>query len=329
MNACVALGIFPDLSKNTWRGGKLMARNYRRIVTGSCAVAVWGLLGTMILRGQAPAQAGDLPFRYEELTAPDFVKAVEKAGRTCVIPFGILEKHGPHLPLGTDLLDSRQIALRAAKQEYVLVFPEYYFGQIYEAKHQPGTIAYSPTTTWTLLEETCDELSRNGIKKIVIVNGHGGNNNFLNYFCQAQLAARKDYAVMVFTPPRDTESETKIRQMRKTTMEMHAGEGETSTMMAHRPDLAHAERAKQQSGEDQGRLKGIEGLYAGIWWYARFPNHYAGDGTLATKELGETMIQAQVSQLIKVLQQIKRDDRILELQERFFGEAENPLATRQ
>jgi creatinine amidohydrolase len=293
-------------------------------------MAVWGVLGTVALQGQAaPSQAANLPFRYEELTAPDFVKGVEKAGRTCIIPFGILEKHGPQLPLGTDLLDSRQIALRAAQQEYVLVFPEYYFGQIYEARHQPGTIAYSPNTIWTLLQETCDELSRNGIKKILIVNGHGGNNNFLNYFCQAQLAASKDYAVMVFTPPRDPESETKIRQMRKTTMEMHAGEGETSTIMAHRPDLAHADRAKQQSGEDQGRLKGIEGVYTGIWWYARFPNHYAGDGTPATKELGEAMIQAQVTQLVKVLQQIKRDDRVLELQQRFFNEAEKPLQTAQ
>jgi len=308
----------------------LMGRNYSRIVKLSCALAVWGLLGTVLAQGQtATGQSGNLPFRYEELTAPDFVKGVEKAGRTCIIPFGILEKHGPHLPLGTDLLDSRQIALRAAQQEYVLVFPEYYFGQIYEARHQPGTIAYSPGTIWTLLQETCDELSRNGIKKIVIVNGHGGNTNFLNYFCQAQLAARKDYAVMLFTPPRDPENDTKIRQMRKTTMEMHAGEGETSTIMAHRPDLAHADRAKQQSGEDQARLKGIQGLYAGIWWYARFPNHYAGDGTPATKELGETMIQAQVNQLVKVLQEIKHDDRILELQQRFFNEAEKPLATAQ
>src|SRR5256886_2838535 len=58
-------------------------------------------------------------------------------------PFGILEKHGPHLPLGTDLLDVRYAALHAAEQEYTVVFPEYYFGQIFEARHEPGTVAYS------------------------------------------------------------------------------------------------------------------------------------------------------------------------------------------
>lgn len=307
-----------------------MTKYTTRIAILAGVAVVWGILCPLWLRAQAqPAESGNLPFRYEELTAPDFVKAVQKAGRTCIIPFGILEKHGPQLPLGTDLLDSREIALRAAKQEYALVFPEYYFGQIYEAKHQPGTVAYSPTTVWNLLQETCDELSRNGIKKILIVNGHGGNNNFLNYFCQAQLASRKDYAVMIFTPPRDPENDSKIRQMRKTTMEMHAGEGETSTMMAHHPALAHPERAKQQSGEDQARLKGIEGVYTAIWWYARFPNHYAGDGSPATSALGEAMIQAQVAQLVNVLKQVKGDDRILELQERFYSEAEKPLATGQ
>ncbi len=186
-----------------------------------------------------PKGSGVLPVRYEELTGPDFLRAVVKSGGTCLIPLGILEKHGPHLPLGTDLLDSREVALRAAQKEYTLVFPPYYFGQIFEAKHQPGTIAYSEKLIWDLLQETCDELSRNGLKKIILVNGHGGNTNFIHFFCQAQLASRKDYAVLIFNPSRDPETNEKIKKMRKTTMESHAGEMETSTVLAHRPDLVH------------------------------------------------------------------------------------------
>ena len=145
--------------------------------------------------GPSPA----LSVQYEELTAPDFIQAVENSDAVCIIPIGILEKHGPHLPLGTDLFDAREIALRAAKKEYCVVFPEYYFGQIYEAKHQPGTIAYRPELTWSILTETCNELGRNGFKKIVLVNGHGGNTHFLHYFCQAQLEDRKGYSVILFT----------------------------------------------------------------------------------------------------------------------------------
>src|SRR5581483_3844843 len=84
-----------------------------------------------------------LSTHWEELTGPDFIKAIAKSHGTCVLPFGILEKHGAHLPLGTDLLDVRYAVLHAVQQEYAVVFPEYYFGQIFEARHEPGTIAYS------------------------------------------------------------------------------------------------------------------------------------------------------------------------------------------
>src|ERR1700757_426669 len=67
---------------------------------------------------------------WEELPAADFRDGVRRSRGTCLLPFGILEKHGPHLPLGTDLLDVRYAALHAAEQEYAVVFPEYYFGQI-------------------------------------------------------------------------------------------------------------------------------------------------------------------------------------------------------
>src|ERR1700736_757841 len=122
-----------------------------------------------------------LSVHWEELTAPDFAKAIERSQGTCVLPFGILEKHGAHLPLGTDLLDVRYAVLHATVQEYALVFPEYYFGQIFEARHEPGTVAYSSHLQLDLLQETTDEMARNGCKKIVIVNGHGGNEHLLPF----------------------------------------------------------------------------------------------------------------------------------------------------
>src|SRR5438067_13608816 len=101
-----------------------------------------------------------LSVHWEELTASDFRNAIQQSQGTCLLPFGILEKHGPHLPLGTDLLDVRYAVLHAAEQEYAIVFPEYYFGQIFEAKHEPGTIAYSRGLQLQLLQETTDEMAR-------------------------------------------------------------------------------------------------------------------------------------------------------------------------
>ena len=84
------------------------------------------------------ATAQNLAVKWEELTAGDFTKAIEQSRGTCVLPFGILEKHGPHLPLGTDLINARYLALNGAQQEYAVVFPEYYFGQISKRSMNPA-----------------------------------------------------------------------------------------------------------------------------------------------------------------------------------------------
>src|SRR5215467_6992157 len=147
-----------------------------------------GWIPVVVLSLSAAAPLGaqqKLSTRWEELTAEDFRRGIEQSRGTCVLPFGILEKHGPHLPLGTDLLNVRYAALHAAEQEYAVVFPEYYFGQIFEAKHEPGTIAYSRGLQLQLLQETTDEMARNGCKKVIIVNGHGGNEHLLPLFAQA------------------------------------------------------------------------------------------------------------------------------------------------
>src|SRR6266568_1158087 len=118
-----------------------------------------------IVAAQSPATQSKLSVHWEELTAADFRDAITRAQGTCLLPFGIMEKHGPHLPLGNDLLNVRYVALNAAQQE--------------------------------LLQETTDEMARNGCKKIIIVNGHGGNNSLLPYFSQSQLDTPHDYVVYV------------------------------------------------------------------------------------------------------------------------------------
>jgi len=269
-----------------------------------------------------------LPYLMNELTSPDFVKAVELSKGTCIIPAGIIEKHGPHLPITTDMILAREVSSRAAQLEYTIIYPEYYFGQIFEAKHQPGTIAYSPELVWKILEETCEELSRNGIKKIIIVNGHGGNTNLFSYFCQAQLAARKDY-IVVFFRPNDRAVDRQIQELRKTDYGGHADEVETSMVYAVRPDLVHADRAASQSGTDQGRLDALPYGYTGIWWYASYPNHYAGDVSSPNKEIGEMSFKSQSEQLAELIRFLKSDESISSLQDKFYSQSEHPLETEQ
>ena len=270
-------------------------------------------------------QKKGLPCLYEELTAAQFAQAVAKAAGTCIIPLGVMEKHGEQLPLGTDLYTCRETARLAAAQEYVIVFPPYYFSQIFEARHQPGTIAYSEKLIFDLLQETCAELARNGIKKIILFSGHGGNEHFLPYFCQAQLASRRDYAVYFFTPASDLQEDPEVQKLLKTTLDLHGGERETSLMLAIAPQLVRLDLIRPGSGEDRQRLGGLKQTYTGIWWYASFPDHYAGDAAPANAELGKLLLQKKVAMLADMIREVKSDKTVIDLQDRFFEDAEHPL----
>ena len=286
-------------------------------------IAGLGCLALLLLGAYPAAGQTKHSVRWEELTSADFRDAIAQAQGTCLLPFGILEKHGPHLPLGTDLLDVRYAALHAAEQNYAVVFPEYYFGQIFEAKHEAGTIAYSAELQLKLLQETTDEMARNGCKKIIIVNGHGGNENLLPYFAQSQLDRPHDYVVYVQWGREEPQGGPE----KKDHVDMHAGETETSTMMIARPDLVHQDRAASESGADQKRVSLPDDVYTGIWWYARFPNHYSGEGALATKELGTFAMNAWIAAIDEAIRAVKADEESLKLQNEFYEKSKHPLDT--
>src|SRR5580693_3177223 len=284
---------------------------------------VVGFLALLLLASHSAEGQAKHSVKWEELTSADFRDAIAQAQGTCLLPFGILEKHGPHLPLGTDLLDVRYAALHAAAQEYAVVFPEYYFGQIFEAKHEPGTVAYSRELQLKLLQETTDEMARNGCKKIVIVNGHGGNESMLPFFAQSQLEKPHDYVVYV----QWGRDEPKGGPQKKDALDMHAGQSETSTMMISHPELVHLDRAASESGADQKRVNLPNDVYTGIWWYARFPNHYSGEGALATKELGEWNMKNWIAAIVEAIRAAKADEQSLKIQNEFYEKSKHPLDT--
>jgi len=269
--------------------------------------------------------AQPLPVQWEEMTAGDFQQGIERARGVCALPFGIIEKHGPHLPLGTDLINVRYATVKGAQQEYAIVFPAYYFGQIFEARHEPGTLAYSAKLQMEMLQETTDEMGRNGCRKIVIVNGHGGNNNLLPFFAQTQMAAPHDYVVYIFNHQANQPGRPKL----KTQTDSHAGESETAHTLISRPDLVHMDRAASESGADLKRLDLPAGVYTGIWWYAKFPEHYAGDGSAATQELGEFDMKAWADGVAGAIRAIKADNVSPRLQEEFFKKSAEPMKTKQ
>ncbi|MGB8480296.1 MAG: creatininase family protein [Acidobacteriaceae bacterium] len=272
-----------------------------------------------------PANTTALSPKWEELTGPDFIQAIHQSQGVCLLPFGILEKHGTQLPIGTDLIDVRYASLQAAKQEYAVVFPPYYFGQIAEARHEPGTVSYSAKLQLQLLQATTNEMARNGCKKIVIVNGHGGNESLLPYFAQSQLDSPKDYVVYIYGLHHQAANAPPLKDK----VDEHAGETETSLMTVSRPDLVHMNRVGQESGADQDRVHLPPGVYTGIWWYAKFPDHYAGYAQYANAKLGEMDMETWVGGIEGAIRAVKADQTSLALQNQFFQDAKHPLDTKQ
>jgi creatinine amidohydrolase len=281
------------------------------------------VLACFLFIPSAGAQAKLSP-HWEDLTGPDFIAAIKQASGVCLLPFGILEKHGPHLPIGTDLFNARYVSEKAAEQEYAVIFPAFYFGQIAEARHQPGTFSYSMHLQLDLLQETTDEMARNGCKKVIIVNAHGGNLELLPYFAQAQMQTPHDYVVYVYWWNRNLPGRPAMH-----TSDSHAGEGETSDTMVSRPDLVHIDRASGESGTDLHRLNLPDGLYTGIWWYARFPNHYGGDASAANLQLGQWDMTSWTSGIVNVIRAVKADQTSQKLQDQFYEDAKHPLDTKQ
>jgi len=267
-----------------------------------------------------------LSVQWEELTATDFPAAVAQAQGVCLLPIGVIEKHGPHLPLGTDVMAARATAARAAQREYAVVFPPYYFGQIWEARHQPGCITLPAELLTAVLQAVCEEIHRNGFSKILIVNGHGGNTFWLNYFCQSQLASRREYATYVARWLTDPELAAQIEARRRTERGGHSDEIETSRLLALRPELVKMEDVVRESGATQGRLKGLDQqVFTGVFYYADYPNHYHGIADEATRELGELIVESEVRGLVKILRAVKEDTATIPLQNEFYGRAEQPL----
>jgi creatinine amidohydrolase len=260
--------------------------------------------------------------RWEELTGDTFPEAVAAAEGVCLLPLSVIERHGHHLPLGTDMYIGRELCRRVAEIEKTVIFPDFIFTQILEAQHVPGTIAIDPELMVRLLENVFSEIARNGLTKIVIVNAHGGNGFLIHYLAQIQLKSQRDYVVYVVQPTFQPDEESAYNALWSSEVDGHAGESETSAILAVRPDLVHRDKLSPDGeGLPLGRLQTLRdmGVSVGIWWYGDHPTHYRGDGTPATAEKGNTGFDIRAKAFARVIHAIKEDTETKRLQDEFFA----------
>ena len=256
--------------------------------------------------------------QWELLTAPDFARAVNETG-VCILTLGVLERHCEHLPLGTDYLRTHRLACLAAEKETAVVFPPFYFGQIYEARCFPGTLTLEPTLLLKLLFGVLDEIRRNGFEKIILYNGHGGNISLVNFLAQCSLWEEKPYHLYIYTGELSAERQSRWNALCETSLHGHACECETSISLALHPESVKMDQLPAEPAEPLGRMKHLPGTFAGISWYSNYPEHYAGDARLATREKGEALSEIIVESLAEYIAAVKADQVVPALNREFFA----------
>lgn len=264
---------------------------------------------------------------WENLREEEFEDAIRKSKGVCVVPVGCLEKHGQHLPVGTDVIHVTEVARLAAREEPVVVFPTMYFGEKTGAGEFKGTVMFSAQLRLQILKETCSEIARNGFKKILLYSGHGGNASMISFFLRSVLEEKQDYLVYSaaigadFPTPKKllagkydylTPEDRKVLSAHAEAKKRygHACFMETGWVYGIRPETVRLDKIDAESGKSVHRFDdfsamGVETPFA---WMGDYPNSYAGDSHEGMNErIARAMVEYSVKKTAGIYKFLKNE----------------------
>ena len=287
---------------------------------------------------------------WEKLREEEFEGAIERSGGLCVIPIGCIEKHGQHLPSGCDSLHGSAVVMRAAAEADVTVFPvTMWLGNVLGAHavedpgatHRRGFIDISPTTQLTVMRELCDEIARNGYRKILFCNSHGGNRPMMEFFLTTQNYEKRNYATMstaaydwasimpaavLATYEREPEFLSMLTPEDIRTLRHYAENGtggshgdfvETALLYGTHPDLVEPSRFDAVDGVSTGRADylGKAGVRCSKAWSINQPNCLHGYAPIGcTGTIGDAVVKIAVRRLAGIMQMLKQDENCVRFQ---------------
>ena len=245
-------------------------------------------------------------FLWEEMTwveIEEYLKTVD----TVILPCGAIEQHGPHLPVDIDYFDAKYLAHKVAEacaDPKPLVLPSIPFGVSYHHDEFKGTISVTNNALSAFVYDIGMSLAKNGIKKILILNGHGDNAPTLSYAAQM---INRDAKIFVCVDTGET-SDVDLYDLIDTPNDIHAGEIETSTTLAIRPEMVDMSKAVNETLSFGSKFMDFDNERS-VNWYVRTSkiseSGVMGDATKATAEKGEKMWELMIQQLVKFVESIK------------------------
>ena len=256
---------------------------------------------------RAPNRAqGPDDFILGELT---WLQARQRLQETdlALLPVGAVEQHGPHLPLDIDAWDADYLARRVAAactRPRPLVLPLIPYGVSYHHDDFSGTLSVSPETLSRLVYEVGMSVARQGITKLIIINGHGGNVPTLQFAAQT---INRDAHIFTCVDTGDT-SDSDVEKIIETRGDVHAGEIETSTALATRPELVQMDKARSYVPRFSSQYLEFSSARS-VEWFARTSrisgNGVLGDPTKASREKGERIWKIMIDHLVAFVEQLK------------------------
>ena len=250
---------------------------------------------------------------WTEFSAPEF-QNLDPMKTIAILPIAAIEQHGPHLPVGVDTLLNQgclDLLVETAPADLDLrILPVQTVGKSNEHLWQRGTItipAHTQIDAWT---EIGLSVARAGIRKLVFINSHGGNESIMDIVAR-ELRIRADMLVVKtgwtrFAPPEGTYSDIERRHG------IHAGDLETSLLMHFRPELVmhnHIQDFPSVAAEDEAGFKYLRptGQHAYAWVASDLNPHGAvGEAQKATPEKGKLTAEAEVRGMIELLREVER-----------------------
>ena len=235
-----------------------------------------------------------------ELTWPEF-KELDRSKLVGVYPIAAFEQHGPHLPFLTDTIETTEIVRRLDERipDQVVCLPTQWLGYSYHHTRFAGSMTATSETHINLIAETVGCLVDAGLDKVLIVNGHGGNKPDLTVALQ-KIKEKYPHSRVIGASWWEVAGEqiAAIREAGPLGWG-HAGEMETSVMLAIRPDLVHIDKLRKD-----GRAPASE--YSGKTMQYRRMDEVTdcgvfGDATYGTADKGERMMQAVIDCYVEVV----------------------------
>ncbi|MGC9502225.1 creatininase family protein [Baaleninema sp.] len=234
---------------------------------------------------------------FPYLTWTEIDRLPNKPDIVLVQPVGAIEQHGPHLPLvvdsaiGVAVLGKALERLEAEIPAYAL--PPLHYGKSNEHQHFPGTISLSAETLLATLHDIAESLYGAGFRKLVLMNSHGGQPQVMEIAATDIHAKYEDFWVFPVFAWRVSDVYKSLVSQEERQLAMHAGDSETSLMLAILPELVRQSELVKEYPPPTGSRLAAKGALTFSWLTRDLSQSgVVGDATAATEEKGKRILES-------------------------------------